>query len=239
MTTPAIAYIRVSTKKQSFGDGPQRQQRAITKYAAKHDLHIKRTFTDYYTGTAIERPALAEAMLYLKRHPDTIVVIDTMDRLGRKLHVQEAILSRVWDLGATIHACSPAGPIHPDDEADPMRVAMRQMIGVFAQLDKAMLVAKMKDARQAKAARGGYAHGGVPYGKQVQDHELVDNPDEQQVIQLARTLHAQGLSLRSIGAALDTMGYRPRNGGAWHPTVVRSIITGEGRARLTTASPTR
>jgi DNA invertase Pin-like site-specific DNA recombinase len=38
---------------------------------------------------------------------------------------------------------------------DPMNVAMRQIAGAFAQLEKARLVAKLKAARAGRQAQGG------------------------------------------------------------------------------------
>ncbi|MEU6839725.1 hypothetical protein ABZ941_31230 [Streptomyces rubiginosohelvolus] len=57
------------------------------------------------------------------------------------------------------------GEILPDDPEDPMRAAMRQMMGVFAQLDRGMTVAKLRRGRRIKGEKGQYAYGAPPYGR--------------------------------------------------------------------------
>lgn len=56
------------------------------------------------------------------------------------------------------------GEVLEDDPEDPMRTAIRQMRGVFAQLDKTMTVKKLRDGRNAKAATGKKAVGACAYG---------------------------------------------------------------------------
>ena len=72
--------------------------------------------------------------------------------------MQEAILAEVWRSGGRLHA-SGHGEVLEDDPDDAMRSAMRQMAGVFAQLDRALTVKRMRDGRKAKAAAGGKASG--------------------------------------------------------------------------------
>lgn len=56
------------------------------------------------------------------------------------------------------------GEVLEDDPKDPMRTAIRQMRGVFAQLDKTITVKKMRDGRKAKAVTGRKAVGAYAYG---------------------------------------------------------------------------
>ena len=56
-----------------------------------------------------------------------------------------------------------------------MRTAMRQMRGVFHELDRRLIAKRLRDGRNAKAAKGGHATGSPPYGWQV-DKPNADNP---------------------------------------------------------------
>jgi DNA invertase Pin-like site-specific DNA recombinase len=113
----------------------------------------------------------------------------------------------------------------PDDPDDPMRTAMRQMMGVFAQLDRAMVVARMRAGRRAKEAKGGYAGKGSPrFGQRSEGGELVADSLEQATIARMVELDAQGMSLRQIAGALTAEGHRPKRGGVWHPTVIRRTL---------------
>ncbi|MEU6768108.1 hypothetical protein ABZ916_37100 [Streptomyces sp. NPDC046853] len=55
------------------------------------------------------------------------------------------------------------GEIMPDDPEDPMRTAMRQMMGAFAQLDRGMPVANSRRGLRIKGEKGEYAYGAPPY----------------------------------------------------------------------------
>src|SRR5207244_11738718 len=84
------------------------------------------------------------------------------DRLARTLSVQEAALASVWAQGGRVFL--PEGEVLRDDPDDPMRTAMRQMMGVFSQLERGMITARLRAGRAAKAASGGYAYGSPPFG---------------------------------------------------------------------------
>lgn len=65
--------------------------------------------------------------------------------------------------GVQVHSAD-VGKVARDDPDDPMRTAMRQMAGVFAELDRAMTVKRVRDGRKAKKAKGGHPSGSYPYG---------------------------------------------------------------------------
>jgi len=81
-----------------------------------------------------------------------------------------------------------------------------------------------------KAARGGYVGGQPGYGQQASDSELVDNPDEAEVVEMVTRLRRSGASFRAICQALTEAGLRPRRTETWHPMVVRSIVQRHGDA---------
>ncbi len=95
---------------------------------------------------------------------DGLIVRD-LDRLTREVTVQEAILGRVWLVGhAAVFTSLPPQEVQRDDPDDPMRTAMRQMVGVFAGLERRIGAKRLRDRRRAKAAAGGHATGATPYG---------------------------------------------------------------------------
>ncbi|NET31056.1 MAG: recombinase [Cyanothece sp. SIO1E1] len=84
---------------------------------------------------------------------------------------------------------------------------------------------RLNQGRQAKAARGGYAGYGSPaFGQQAQDGELVENPDEQQVIDLIRRHHKSGKSLQQIADWLNQHGYKTKRGQKWQRISVKRVL---------------
>jgi DNA invertase Pin-like site-specific DNA recombinase len=98
---------------------------------------------------------------------------------------------------------------------DPFKVAMRQIAGAFAQLEKARLVAKLKGARDRKRATGVKVEGRKSYA------EWKDVGPEKKagadMVRLAKRLHRYPVngkrrSLRDISKTLAAMGYVATSG---------------------------
>ncbi|MFF7161754.1 recombinase family protein [Streptomyces sp. NPDC008086] len=143
---------------------------------------------------------------------------------SRELVVQEAALAQAWKHGGRAFMAD-QGEIVPDDPEDPMRTAMRQMMGVFAQLDRGMTVAKLRRGRRIKGEKGQYAYGAPPYGWQAHKKELTEEEMEQAGRARARQLREkEELSFREIAAALEAEGIRPKRGQRWHPETIRRML---------------
>jgi hypothetical protein len=77
-----------------------------------------------------------------------------------------------------------------------MKVAMRQIAGTFAQLEKARLVAKLRAARDRKREATGRCEGRKSYA--------IAMPA---TVMLAKELRSSGMSYRKIAAELATRGH--------------------------------
>lgn len=231
-----VAYVRVSTDRQvEEGLGLDVQRRAIRAWAKLNGHRVALWTSDEgVTGSSgmESRVGLHDALAALKDGTAVGLVVYRLDRLARKLTVQEATLAKAWDLGASVFAVD-LGEIARDDPDDPMKTALRQMIGVFAQLERGMIAARLRAGRRVKAEQGGYAGYGSPaYGTRARDGELEIDAAEQTAINRIVELHHAGASLRDIASVLATEGHRPRRSITWHPETLRRIVT---RA---TANPT-
>jgi DNA invertase Pin-like site-specific DNA recombinase len=224
-----VAYLRVSTERQAEeGLGLDVQARAIRRWARDNDHHVVLVTRDegLSGSNGIDtRVGLHDALAAVKHLIADGLVVYRLDRLARKLTVQEATLAKVWDLGGTVFAVD-LGEIPRDDPDDPMKTALRQMVGVFAQLERGMIAARLRSGRVLKAERGGYAgFGSPPYGTRAIDGELASDPVEQAAIERALTLRASGTSLRAIAEILMTEGYLPRRSDRWHPETLRRMLS--------------
>ena len=222
------AYVRVSTEGQvDDGQGLDLQRQAISRWAKANGHRIVQWFSDEgVSGTidAVDREGLACVLEALERGEAAGLVVARLDRLARKLHIQEAALAHVWNSGASAFTVD-SGEVLRDDPDDPMRTAMRQMIGVFAELERSMIAKRMRDGRKMKAEKGGYAHGAPAFGYRADKRCLVPDANEQATLERIRSLHAGGSSLRDISATLTQEGYRPKRSERWHPESLRRIIS--------------
>ena len=170
-----------------------------------------------------ERPSLLAVLKAVDTGEADGVVISSMDRLARLLHVQEAILGKVWQAGGHIFSVD-AGEVTADDPDDPMRTAMRQMVGVFGQLERAMIASRMRAGRHLKAEGGGYACGAPALGWRAEGGELVADDVEAATLERIRELRKDGASLRRMAETLTAEGHATKRGGRWHPETLRLIL---------------
>ena len=223
-----IGYRRVSTAGQVDRYGLPAQETDLRAYTRTTGHKLIRIETDGAKPGSLppdERPGLLAALKAIERgEADGLLIPGDLDRLARELIVQEAILSRVWKSGGVVHATT-RGEILADDPDDPMRTAIRQFMGVVAQLDRALVAKRMRNGRKAKAAAGGYAGFGSPaFGQHSVDGELVTKEAEAEVITRMRELRGAGLSYRLIAARLNEEGLKSKRGGEWHPQTVSRVL---------------
>jgi len=210
----AFAYLRVSGRGQLGGDGFPRQNQAIRRYAKASGIHIVQTFEERgVSGTTDleHRPALSSLIEALHADGVKTVIVERVDRLARDLLVQESIIADLKRNGFEV--ISVAEPDLCSD--DPSRVLMRQVLGAFAQYEKAMIVGKLKGSRQRKKAMQGRCEGRQPYGVHHGESDTLKRMQE---------LRRQGTSYEGIARALDEAGIKPRYAAAWNPVVVNRIL---------------
>lgn len=219
-------YTRVSTESQVTGESLPEQERDGRTWAADHGHTVAAVYSDPgFSGTlpAPDRPGLADALDALAAGVIDGLVIRDLDRLARELTVQEAVLAQIWSRPDTsVFAFN--GEVHRDDPDDPMRKAIRQMRGVFAELDRALIAKRLRDARRVKARKGLHANGPAPYGWRTHDGELYPVPDELRVLDRMRTLRAEGLTQTQIADELNREGVSARKGGRWSQPVVGRVL---------------
>jgi DNA invertase Pin-like site-specific DNA recombinase len=210
----ALAYLRVSGKGQVHGDGFARQLEEIKQYARAHDIRIVKVFREEGVSGATElenRPALMSLFAALMENGTKLVLIEKLDRLARDLMVQETIIGDLRKRGFDL-----VSVMEPDLlQKDPTRILMRQIFGAIAQYEKAMIVAKLRGARQRRKAATGRCEGAKPYGF---------HPGEAAVLASMRKLREGGNHCAAIAARLNAEGIAPRRGTIWYPMSVSRIL---------------
>ncbi len=232
-----VSYLRVSSRTQLDGFGLDVQRKSITRWAKTHGHKIVAEHVDAGVSgatDAADRPGLSDALQLLRRPPRADgLVIARLDRLARAVTVQEAVLALVWREGGKVFAAE-TGEILRDDPDDPMRTAMRQMAGIFAELDRRTTVKRMRDGRRAKAESGKHAVGAYAFGSQGvgkgRERDAGPHEDEQVAVRRIVELRGQEMPYRAIAEQLDAEGLKPRRAASWSPMSVRNVAIREGVA---------
>lgn len=223
------AYLRVSTDRQAeHGLGLSVQEQAIRKWAKANGHRVALWARDEGVSgsNGLEaREGLHEALSALRANSVRGLVVYRLDRLARDLVLQEQLLAEVRRMGGEVFSTSAAEASYlGDDPDDPSRKLIRQVLGAVAEYERAMINLRLRSGRRRKAETGGYAYGAPPFGFRAERGELVPDEAEQPALTRIKELQEAGGSLRSIAAALEAEGFRPRRGARWHPETVRLIV---------------
>jgi DNA invertase Pin-like site-specific DNA recombinase len=140
---PAIrCYVRVSTDDQDN----ENQRIRIKAAAAMRGWTNIVWYEDKMSGAKNNRPGLVRLQLDLQR--GDIVVILRADRLSRSLRDFVLVTEYIHDVGAELLCVE-----QPIDTTSPMGRAFWQMLGVFAELERALIIQRTNDGMaKAKAA---------------------------------------------------------------------------------------
>ena len=236
MDTPLqiAIYARVSSNAQAETDTITGQVEDLTAWAEAQGHTIVTACQDEaVSGTlpAQEREGLSCVLDAIETGTADAVLVRSLDRLARELTVQEATLALVWKLGGRVFSVT--GEIFADDPDDPMRTAMRQMAGVFAQLDRAQISKRLRDGRRRKAEAGGYVGGAPAFGSRADSttRELTTDAREAETLTRIETMRAQGMGYKAIADALNAEGIPTKRSGKWHAATISRILDPAARAR--------
>lgn len=161
-----FAYLRVSGKGQLDGDGFDRQISIIQEYCNKQGWIIARVFREKaVSGTveAVDRPELAKAMALCggANGIDTVVV-ERSDRIARDLLVNELFYREARERGIKVIEAASGTVLSTEDDTDPTKTMIRQMLAVMAQWEKATIVKKLRMARERIRNTGARCEGAKP-----------------------------------------------------------------------------
>ena len=135
-----VGYIRVSSVEQNTA----RQLDGV---------HLDHFFTDRCSGKDINRPELKECMQYCRKG-DTLHV-HSIDRLARNLIDLQNIVETMNKKGVTV-VFHKESMTFSTNSANPMNTLMLQMLGAFAQFERALIEERRKEGIAKAKAEGKY-----------------------------------------------------------------------------------
>jgi DNA invertase Pin-like site-specific DNA recombinase len=147
-----IGYARVSTNDQD----------SAAQVAALKAAGCERTFREKASGGRWDRPELHRLLDQMRK--DDVLVVWKLDRLSRSLRDVLSIMERLGDSGAGFRSLTEA--IDTTTAAGRM---MMQMVGVFAEFERAMLKERTKAGLDAAREEGRIGGRRPKLSKQQQD----------------------------------------------------------------------
>jgi DNA invertase Pin-like site-specific DNA recombinase len=217
----AVGYMRTSST-TNVGDGKDseaRQRKAIESYAKAAGLVIVDWFYDAAVSGAdpIEaRPGFAALLARIAGNGVRTIIVETANRFARDLMVQEVGFAMLRDLGVTLIAADSPSSFLDDG---PTSKLIRQILGAVSEFDKAMIVAKLKGARDRARRARGKCEGRKAYAEREGGQELVAAAR-----QLRDNPRGRPQSLRKVAAHLAQRGYVTPSGRPYSASAIASML---------------
>ena len=216
-----FGYVRVSSQGQLEGSGLDRQEEAVRDYAQKAGFEVVALFKEKgVSGTTDEsdRPAFQEMVAEILRNGVDTVIVEGLDRLAREYRIQETLLIYLASKGITLLNARTEEDVTAAMMSDPMKKALIQIQGVFSELEKNLLVKKLRLARERKKAETGKCEGRKSYAEIAPE-----------VIQELRKLHRKPkgrkrLSCKRIAEAMNEKGLKTATGKSFTGNNVAVIL---------------
>jgi len=221
----AIGYTRVSTAQQvDDGVSIDAQIARIRAWCAANGYDLVEVFTDAgLSGSrADNRPALQSAIEAACSEKAALVVY-SLSRLARSTRDAINISERLDKAGADLVSLSE----HLDTTSAAGKMVFR-MMAVLAEFERDQVAERTSAAMRYKQSKNEYIGGGVPFGFSLHDDgvQLVEDPVEQETINLTRALRRQGWSYGSIADELQRRGYTSRRGGPFSAKAISRMVVG-------------
>ena len=230
-TVKAFAYLRTSSA-ANIGedkDSGRRQLQAIEGFAKRAGIELVGTYHDEAvkgSDPIDTRPGFADMLEALEANGTKTIIVETANRFARDLMVQEVGFAMLKARGIDLIAAD--SPTSFLDDTPTARL-IRQVLGAISEFEKAMLVAKLKGARDRKRRTGVKVEGRKSIGE-----------ERPETVELARRLaraRPKGgkRSLREISAALAEAGHTTKMGKPYAPTAIKLMLARNSGRLLSTA----
>ena len=157
----AYGYCRVSGAGQIDGNGFERQENAIRAFAQKSKIEIVHVYREQVSGIKDQddREVFQDMVSAILRNCVRIIIVEGLDRLAREYRVQEQLIIYLASKGITLIDARTGEDVTKAVYDDPMKKALIQMQGIFAELEKNLLVKKLRLARESKRKAAGKCEG--------------------------------------------------------------------------------
>jgi DNA invertase Pin-like site-specific DNA recombinase len=223
--TKAAGYLRVSGEGQIGEDkyGLAAQREAVETYAKAQGYEVAEWYVDEaISGATLDRPELTR-LLNDAGGKFAFVIVAKMDRIARDLMAQLWIEKEL--LRGNVELISVAEPFRGQD---PANVLFRQVIGAFAQFERARIAERMAGGRKQKARGGGYAGGGAPIGYTAEKGAKVLSLDAEKAETVRRLFELReecpGASLEALAGMMNAEGLTTAQGAIWRKAQVKRVL---------------
>ena len=176
----AALYTRISTDEEHQPWSLGAQCERLRAYCAAQGWTVVEAYDDQASGATLQRPGLQRAVADARLRRFDLLLAVRVDRLSRNLahlaHLAE-VLKEV-DVGLV-------SATEPFDTGSPTGRMLFQMLGSFAEFERAMIIDRVRAGMARRAKMGNWPGGPIPFGydRKPETKELVAHAFQAPVVQ--------------------------------------------------------
>lgn len=220
--TRVATYTRISTDEVNQPYSLEAQAEHLTRFMSLRPEWSKTAaYTDQATGSKIERPGLQRLLDDVRAGKIDVVLVYRVDRFSRSLRDLQDLIETLED-----HDVAFISATEPFDTSNSMGRMILNILGVFAEFERAVLIDRIRSGNAAKASRGEWVGGKPPYGYEVTDGKTLKVIDSEASVvrEIFRMCMDKNMGGLAIAMALNDAGYRSRGKTMWDSKKVIGIL---------------
>ena len=203
-------YVRRSTDEEHQPFSIEAQDSRLRSYVrSQPGWSLVARFEDDASGAKLDRPGLEKALAAARAGRFDVLLVYRVDRFTRRIRDLVTLLDELDRAGVVFRSAT-----EPFDTSTPAGRMLVQMLGVFAEFEREMIIDRVINGMERKASKGKWTLGQVPYGFALEptEHTLVPIDDEIQIVRRIFHLYTRRrLGCRAIAGQLNKAGLLRRS----------------------------
>lgn len=154
---------RISTDEVNQPYSLEAQAQGLESFVASQPgQKITHRFVDQASGATLERPGLQAALAAARAGEFDVLLVYRIDRISRSIVGLMAIVEELEAAGVALRSAT-----EPIDTQGPVGRMLLQLLGIFAEFERSLLIDRITKGFERKAARGEWLGGPGPFGYRV------------------------------------------------------------------------
>jgi site-specific DNA recombinase len=218
----AALYTRISTDEEHQPWSLPAQRERLRAYCKAQDWTIVETYSDQASGATLKRPGIQRAVADARLGGFDLLLSVRVDRLSRNL----AQLAHLADVLKEVDVAL-VSATEPFDTGSPTGRMLFQMLGSFAEFERALIIDRVR-AGMARRAKSGYWPGGpIPFGyeREPETKQLVEDALKASIVRKIFRLYTRDrLGTQAIARILNEASEAAPGRRAWTRQKVAGVL---------------
>ena len=225
--SPSIVKVATLTRRSTDEEHQPysieaRDERLGAYIRSQEGWELYRKYSDNMSGSTLDCPGLQRALSDARLHRYGVLLVYRVDRLAGSVRGLAQVLEDLDRAGCVFRSAT-----EPFDPGTPAGRMMVQMLGVFAEFERATIIDRVVAGMERKAARGGWNGGSVPWGYRFnRDTGFLEvHADGAPLVSVMFDLYLNNwLGAANIANWLNEQGHRTRGGKPWSFKLVLTVL---------------